>query len=130
VIRILAAATISFIGAALGLIAAAVLLDGVTLHPAGFVVATAIYVGVELLTQPLLRQTAIKQAPAMLGSTALLASVVAFVLASVIASGLEVSGVQAWVLGPIIVWAVALSSAFLLPMVIFKKTLARRNQRV
>ncbi len=105
-LRLLAAAVVALIADALGLLVAAAVVD--------------------LLLHPLLRQMAIKQAPALIGSSALVATIVSFVVTATFTDGLSVSGTTAWFLGPLVVWAVALVAQLLLPLVIFKRTLARR----
>lgn len=127
VLRLIASATIALLADALGLIVAALILDDIHLDPLGFVVAVFVFAVVDLLIQPLLRQTAIKQAPALVGSSALIATIVSFAVTGVVTDGLTIDGALGWVLGPVIVWAVALVAQLLLPLVIFKKTLARRN---
>lgn len=126
-IRIIAAATVALIADALGLLVAAVVIDDIHLSPVGFVTAVVVFAVADLLIQPLMRQTAFKQAPAMIGSSALIATVISFAVTSVVADGLTIDGAAAWILGPLIVWAVALAAQLLLPLIIFKKTLARRR---
>lgn len=126
-LRLLASATVALIADSLGLLVASLVIDDINLDALGFVTAVVVFAVVDLLIQPLLRQMAIKTAPALLGSSALIATAVSFLVAGLVTDGLTVSGAAGWVLGPLIVWAVALIAQLLLPLVIFKKTLARRN---
>jgi len=125
VLRLVAAATIALLADALGLLVAAVVVDGIRVTALGFVVSVVVFAVVDLLVQPLLRQVAFKQAPALVGSSALVATIVSFVVTATFTDGLSVNGSTAWFLGPLVVWAVALLAQFLLPLVIFKKTMAR-----
>lgn len=125
-LRLLAAAVVALIADALGLIVAAAVVDGIRITAVGFVVAVLVFAVVDLLIHPLFRQMAIKQAPALIGSSALVATIVSFVITATFTDGLTVSGATAWFLGPLVVWAVALVAQLLLPLVIFKRTLARR----
>ncbi len=125
-LRLLAAAVVALIADALGLLVAAAVVDGIRITALGFVVAVIVFAVVDLLLHPLLRQMAIKQAPALIGSSALVATIVSFVVTATFTDGLSVSGTTAWFLGPLVVWAVALVAQLLLPLVIFKRTLARR----
>lgn len=126
VLRLLASAVVALVADALGLLAAAVVVDGISITALGFVVAVVVFAVVDLFIQPLFRQMALKQAQALVGSSALVAAIVSFVVTATFTDGLSVSGTTAWLLGPLVVWVVALVAQLLLPMVIFKKTLARR----
>ncbi|MCB1014963.1 MAG: phage holin family protein [Acidimicrobiales bacterium] len=129
-LRLVASATVALLADALGLVVAALVVDGIHVAVLGFVVAVVVFAVVDLLVQPLLRQVAFKQAPALLGSSALVATVASFVVTAALTDSLTVSGATAWVLGPLVVWIVALVAQLLLPFVIFKRTLARaRDER-
>lgn len=128
-LRLLATAVIAVLANALGLVAAAVLLDDMSLGVAGFVIAVLIYTGVAVLVEPLLRQVAMKNAPALLGSSALVAVLVSLVITAIVSSSLRISGGVTWVLATVIVWAVGLAGRLLLPLVVFKKVLAEARSR-
>ncbi|MBX3314306.1 MAG: hypothetical protein KF906_08290 [Actinobacteria bacterium] len=128
-LRILASAVISLLSNALGLLVAANLLDGMSLGVSGFVIAVLIYTGITILTEPLLRQVALKNAPALLGSSSLIAVLISLAVTTVISDSLTIGGVTNWVLATIIVWAVALAGRLLLPMVIFKQVMAENRER-
>jgi putative membrane protein len=127
VLRLLAVAVVSLIANAVGLLVASLILDDVELDWSGFIVAVAIFTGVAVLIEPLIRQTAMKNVPALLGSTALLATLVSLVVTNLITDGLNIQGTVTWVLATVIVWAVALAARLLLPFVIFKKVLNERR---
>ena len=125
--RFLANTVISLIADAVALIVAALTLENLNLDGVGFVIAIAIFAGCEMLITPLVRQVAIKQAPAILGSTALVATLISLILTNVLSNGLRISGISTWVLATMIVWIVSLTVKLLLPLVMFKKVLAQRN---
>ena len=122
-IRLVATTVVAIVSNAIGLIVAAIVLDRMTLGGAAFVIAVLIFTGVELLVQPHLRQTAITKAPALLGSTALVATLVSVIVTNLISDGLQISGVTTWIAAAVIIWVIALVTQLLLPFVIFKKTL-------
>jgi len=127
-IRLLATTVVAVIANAVGLIVANIVLgDRMSLGGAVFVIAVLIFTGVELLVQPLLRQTAITKAPALLGSTALVATLVSLIVTNLISDGLRISGATTWLLAAVIIWVVSLVAQMLLPFVIFKKTLRRAS---
>lgn len=128
-LRLLAAAAISLLSNALGLVIAANVLDDMAIGVGGFTIAVLIYTGITILVEPLLRQIALKNAPALLGSSSLIAVLISLVITVVISDSLTIDGLTTWVLATIIVWAVALAGRLLLPLVIFKKVLAENRDR-
>jgi putative membrane protein len=124
VIRLVASAVVSLIANAVALVVAAQVLDDMSLDVTGFVIAVALFTVVGVLTEPLLRQTALRNAPALLGSSALLATLISLVVTVAISDGLQISGLTTWVLAAVIVWAVALAGRLLLPFIIFKRVLS------
>jgi hypothetical protein len=127
-IRLVATAVVSLLANAVALIVGALVLDDMALGVGGFVLAVALFTGTAVLVEPLTRQMALKNAPALIGSTALVATIVSLVVTALLTDSLQISGLATWVLATVIVWAVGVAARLLLPLVIFKKTLARRNQ--
>lgn len=126
-IRLVATAVVTLIADAIALVVAAQVLDDMSLSTGGFALAVVLFAATGLLIQPLLRQVAITNAPALLGSTALVATLVSLIVTALVSDGLQISGGVTWVLATIIVWVVALVARMLLPLVIFKKALASQR---
>jgi hypothetical protein len=82
---------------------------------------------VGVLAEPLVRQVAVKQVPALLGSTALISVLVGLVVTSLLSDSLSIRGAGTWVVAVVVVWGVALVARLLLPFVIFKKVLAEQR---
>jgi putative membrane protein len=122
-VRLLATAIVSLLADAVGLLVAAQVLDDMALDVDGFVTAVVLFALVGLLIEPLLRQVAVRNAPALLGSTALVATLVSLIVTALVSDGLRISGTLTWVLATVIVWAVALVASLLLPLVIFRSVL-------
>lgn len=127
--RLAASAVVALIADAVALLVAALLIDDVELGASGFIVAVAVFALVDVLVQPLLRQLAIKSTPALLGSVALVSTLVSLIVAAVLTDGLSISGLGTWVLATVVVWAVALAARLLLPLVIFKRVLGEARDR-
>lgn len=123
-IRLAARAVISLLANAVGLVVMAQLLSDMSLSVSGFITATLIFTVVAVVTEPLIRQIAIKNLPAILGSSALIATLASLIITAVISDGLRISGIGTWIIASVGVWAVALAANLLLPMVIFKKILS------
>lgn len=126
-IRLAASAAVTVVANAIALIVGAVLLEDMGLNATGFVLAVLIFTGVSMLVSPLVRQTALTKAPVLLGSTALVSTLAALIVTAIISDGLRIRGLTTWVLSVIVVWAIGLAGQLLLPLVIFKKTLAAKR---
>lgn len=122
--RLLAVAVIAVVSNAIGLIVAATVLDDMRLGVSGLIIAVLIFTGISVLIEPLLRQVAIKSAPALLGSSAIVTVLASLVITTIVSDSLTIRGTLTWVLATVIVWIVALAGRLLLPLVIFKKALA------
>lgn len=127
--RLIATAVIAVIANAIGLVVAALVLDDMALGAVGFIIAVLIFTGVAVLIEPLMRQIALKNAPAILGSSSLIAVLISLIVTAILSSSLSISGLLTWILATVIVWAAALAGRLLLPMVLFKKVLAEARSR-
>ena len=128
-IRLLAPAVVSVLADAIALLITAQLLDDMALDLSGFLLAVALFAITGTLIEPLLRQVAVRNAPALLGSTALLATLVSLLVTAWVGDGLRIDGATTWVLATVLVWLIAVVVRMLLPLVIFKKTLAATRGR-
>jgi uncharacterized membrane protein YvlD (DUF360 family) len=126
---LVATGVIALLANAIALVVGAQLLDDMSLDGVAFVIAALIYTGVAILAEPLIRQMALKNAPVLLGSSSLVATLVSLVVTAVISDGLQISGGTTWVLATVVVWAVALVARLLLPLVLFKKALSNARDR-
>ena len=122
-IRLAASTVVSLLANAIALIVATLVLTKVEIELSGFIIAVVIYTAASVLVEPLIRQIAVKNMPAILGSTALVATLVSLIVTTILGDGLRISGLVTWVLAVVIVWIVALAARMLLPLVIFKKIL-------
>jgi len=71
---------------------------------------------------------AIENAPVLLGSSALISTLVGLIVTAIVTDGLTIRGLDTWVSATVLVWALALVGRLLLPFVIFKTTLRRVSQ--
>lgn len=122
-VRLLISAVIHLIANAVGLLVAAAVLEDMSVSAGAFVIAVLIFSVVEGVAGPLIREIAVRNAHALVGSTALVTTFVGLVLTGLISDGLQIDGVTTWILATIIVWLAALLAALLLPLVLFKKVL-------
>lgn len=126
-IRFLVRTLVLLLANAVGLMVAAVVLDGMTLSVSGLVEATIIFTIVMALAQPFLAVQLRRHAAPVLGGVALIASLVALIVTNIISDGLDITGVGTWVAAAVIVWAASLLAAFILPFLGLKKYMQDKN---
>lgn len=124
VLRLLANITLALLANALGLIVAALVLDDMSLSAGAFIIAVVLFSVAAALSQPLVIKLSWKYAPALRGSSALVATLLALIVTAIVSDGLRIRGVVTWVAATVIVWAISLIGTLVLPMLIFKKVLA------
>ena len=124
-IRLLASLVLHLLANAVGLIVAAALLSGFHINGVAFVTAVIIFTVVEVIADPLITKVALTSVPALRGGVALVTTLVGLIVTTLISSGIQINGLQTWVLATLIVWLFALFATLILPLVIFKKTLEK-----
>ena len=118
--RLLLRAVIFLGSAALGLLAAHLLLEDFTLSLSGLLAAVIIFAIAQSLIAPLIESTARKHAPALLGGIGLISTFVALLVATLFAGGLSITGISTWVIATLVVWLVTALATWLLPMMLLK----------
>ncbi len=119
--RMLVRALVFLGSAALGLLAAALILDGVEVSASGFVITAVVFAVVQSLVTPLLEKVARDKASALLGGVGVIAALIALLVASLVGDALTISGgVGTWVLAALIVWVVTAIATMLLPVLLAK----------
>jgi putative membrane protein len=129
-IRLLISILIHLAANAVGLLLAATLLDGMSINGTAFVIAVAIFTGVEVLLRPMVRQLAVTKANALLGSTALVVSLLGLIITTLVSDGLSIEGLSTWALATVIVWLGALIATLILPILFVKKAVDGKPDRV
>lgn len=120
-VRILVRALVFFGSAALGLLAASLILDGVRVTASGFVVTAVIYAVAQSVLSPFLYKLTFANARAFLGGIGIVSAFVALLVASLLGSSLTISGGPGtWVLAALIVWLVTAVATLLLPLALVK----------
>lgn len=119
--RILVRALVFLGSAALGLLAAALVLDDVEVTASGFVITAVIFAVVQSLATPFLEKLARDKARALLGGVGVFAALIALLVASLVGNALTVTGGPlTWVLAALIVWVVTAIATMLLPAALVK----------
>jgi len=129
VIRLLISAMIYLAANAIGLLVANAILEDVSIDAGSFVTAVVIFTVVEVVIQPLVTQVAMRHSRALLGSSALVATLIGLIVTSLLSDGLSIQGATAWVLTTVVVWAAALVAGLVLPVFLVKKAATSARQR-
>ena len=114
---------------AIGLLVAKWLLPGFVISVSGFVTVVAIFAAVRFILAPLIFKLSFKYFRAITGGIALVTTFVGLLVTTWLTSGLVITGATTWVIATLIVWLFGVIAVLLLPLVIFKKALARRAER-
>jgi putative membrane protein len=118
-IRMLSSIVIRLLANAIGLLIAAVILSGFSIHALSFITALLILIKIS-----------IKNLPALMGGVALVTTIVGLIITDLFSTGISITGINTWILATLIVWLGALLAGLLLPLLIFKKALIRhRNNK-
>lgn len=131
-VRILVRAAVFLGSAAIGLLVASLLIEGVSVTASGFVITAVIYAVVQSIIAPFLTTVAMANARAFLGGIGLVAAFVALLVASLVGSSLTITGgVSTWVLASLVVWLVTAVATLLLPLALVKAGVqsAREEQK-
>ena len=124
-------ALIFLVSAALGLIAADLILPGFSLHWDdwwGIVIAVVIFAVLQSILAPWLFKITRRHANALIGGIGLLSTFVALLIAVFIpAAGIGIDGPVAWIIGTLIVWLVTALATWLLPPLFIKNKVEDRR---
>lgn len=123
-IRFMIRAAIFLATAALGLLAAALILPDFQLSLSGLRVAIIVFALAQSILAPFIFKVARRYAPALVGGIGLVSTFVALLISSLVGDGLAITGIGTWILGTLIVWLVTALGAWLLPLIAFKKRAA------
>jgi hypothetical protein len=131
VLTFLIRALIFLVSAALGLIAADLILPGFSLHWDdwwGILLAIVIFAVLQSILAPWLFKITRRHANALIGGIGLLSTFVALLIAVLIpAAGIGIEGPVAWIIGTLIVWLVTALATWLLPPLFIKNKVQDRR---
>lgn len=114
--------------AAVALLLAAWLIDGVTLRVGGFLVAVGVFTLAQSILAPFVFNIARKYASAVLGGIGIVATFLALWVATLFPEGLTIEGATAWVVTPLFVWIVTALGTWILGALFIEKWLKRRDE--
>jgi hypothetical protein len=124
-LRLIARIVLELLANAVGLAAAYWFLrPDFTIDWIGFLIVVAIFTVVRFILAPLMMKLSFLYARALMGACALVTIFVALLVTSLVSSHLTITGATTWLVATLIVWLFGMVAMLLLPLVIFKKTLA------
>jgi uncharacterized membrane protein YvlD (DUF360 family) len=128
-IRFLLSFAINVVLAAVGLLVASSLFDGVTVHASGFVVAVLIFAVAQAILAPFVFNVARKYASAILGGIGLVSTFLALWVATLIGDGLEISGASTWIGVTVVVWLIGALGGWFLGWLVLTRWWDRRQEQ-
>lgn len=118
-IRMLVRAVVFLVSAAVGLLVAAAVVDGVSVSTAGLLVAVVVFAVLQSVLAPFLAKVAARNAPAFLGGIGLVSTFVALLAASSLTDALTISGgVGTWMAATVVVWLATALATLALPVLL------------
>jgi uncharacterized membrane protein YvlD (DUF360 family) len=126
-IRLFASIVLNLLANTAGFLAAAALLSGFRIDSVAFVMAVVIFTIIEVIVDPLITKMALTNVPALRGGVALVTTFVTLVITNLLSSGFSIDGISTWVIATLVIWLFSLIATLILPLVIFKKTLDKRD---
>ena len=130
-INFLIRAAIFVVSAAVGLVAADLILPGFHIDWSdwwGFVLAVVIFAVIQSVLAPWVLKITRRHAPALLGGIGIISTFVAILIVVLIPrAGLSISEPLAWFLAPVIVWLVTALATWLLPPLFIKNKVQDRR---
>jgi uncharacterized membrane protein YvlD (DUF360 family) len=124
-IRFLIRTAVMLLANAVGLLVAALILDGMNVDATSFIEAVVIFTVVFALMTPFTANQLRKRQSAALGGVALIATLISLIITDLISDGFSIAGIGTWVVAAVIVWAASLLAAFILPYLGLKKYLEK-----
>jgi len=126
VIRLIVRTAVAVAANAVGLIVAALVLDGMDIDVASFIIAVIIFTIVFALMLPFLASQLRRRGSSALGGVALIATLVSLIITDLVSDGFSIDGIGTWIAATLIVWAGSLLAAFVLPYLGLRKYLEER----
>ena len=123
-IRLLARMALELLANAIGLLVASWILDGFSMTATAFVIVVVIFSALKFVLDPLVLKMSIQYVPALRGGIALVTTLVSLVITSLISDGLQIEGLDTWVLATLIVWLFGVIASLLLPIFVLKNVLS------
>jgi uncharacterized membrane protein YvlD (DUF360 family) len=114
------------LGAVIGFIVAAALLDDMTLNGSAFLIAVVIFVVLTAVLEPLIEKIGDEHASIISAGSSVITTFLALLLTELISDGLSIEGFVTWILATLIVWPCTALATWILARLFIKN--ARENR--
>ena len=129
-VRLIIRTAVFLVAAALGIIAATLLVDGVSVTASGFLIVVVLYAVVQSVISPFIAKVAARNASALLGGVGIIATFIALLAATLVGDSLTISGgVGTWIAATVVVWLVTALATLLIPWLLVKAGVERARER-
>ncbi|WP_141012998.1 phage holin family protein [Nocardioides sambongensis] len=120
-VRLLWKTLVFLLSSAVGILVADMLLEDMRLEATGFIVVVVVYSIIQAVVQPFVTKMAALHASAFLGGTALVATLIALLVASLLGGdSMEIDGAVTWIAATVIVWLVTAVASLAIPFLLVK----------
>jgi hypothetical protein len=119
-IRLLIRVGVALLGAAIGLIVGALVLDDMTLDGAAFLIAIVIFVVLTAVLAPLIEKIGDEHVSLVSTFSSLITTFLALLITELVSDGLNISGASTWVFATLIVWACTALATWILVRMFIK----------
>ncbi len=129
-VRFLIRLLIYFAAAAVGLLVAALLVDGMDIDALSFIIDALIFAVLQAIVSPILQNAARNRGSLISAGVGLATTFIALLITTVVTDGLSISGTTDWFLATLIVWIAVAIASFLIPFALVKAGVeAARDRR-
>jgi uncharacterized membrane protein YvlD (DUF360 family) len=125
-IRLLIRIGIALLGAAIGFIVAAALLDGMTLDGAAFVIAIVIFAVLTAVLEPFIEKIGDEHLSIISAASSLISTFLALLITELVSDGLTIDGLDTWLFATLIVWVCTALATFILARMLIKNVRENR----
>jgi uncharacterized membrane protein YvlD (DUF360 family) len=128
-VRFLVNAAVFLAAAAVGLLVAVAVVDGMSIDAMSFISVVVIFAVLQAVLMPFMASVARRHAPVLLGGIGLVTTFVALLVTELISDGLSISGVWDWLLAALIVWIATMIATIVVPFILVKAGVESARER-
>jgi putative membrane protein len=120
-LRLIAWVVVGLITNAVALLIAATVVDGLDIDTLAFPIVVVVFTAIGALAQPVVEAFVEKKVQLLARVIGLIAAFVTLLVTDLVSSNLNVSGVSAWVLGTLIIWAASLLTGLIVGKRLYRR---------
>ena len=123
-IRFLVNTAVYMAAAAIGLLVADMVVDGLSVtYPVGFITAALIFGLIQAILTPFFEKITRENASVLTGGVGLFSALIALWITSIISDDLTISGVSTWLVAALVIWLASMFAGFILKVTVAKKVI-------